>query len=60
MQKTKLCSKLEQIKLILLSNRVAHGLQTDFEQAIGNLGSEVIDTKKLSSGAKINLIFHER
>lgn len=39
---------------------VGQKLATDFKNAIGAFGQESVETDQLSSGAKINLIFHER
>lgn len=41
-------------------NSVIGRLQSDFKREIGSLGSNVIDTDRLTSGAKIRRIFHER
>lgn len=35
-------------------------LQKDFKKEIGSFGATNIDTDRLTSGAKIMLIFHER
>lgn len=35
-------------------------LKSDFEQEIGSLGAIVLNTKEVSSGAKIRHIFHDR
>lgn len=41
-----------------LVHAVTKQLKEDFEKAMGGLGLNDIDTKKLSNGAKINIIFH--
>lgn len=45
---------------VLILNRAMHKLQSDFQSEIGSLGSDVIDTNRMSSGTKIRHIFHQR
>lgn len=45
---------------MLGSHRVLQQLQIDFKTEIGSLGATVIDTERLTSGAKIKNIFHKR
>ena len=40
--------------------RMIQLMQSDFERAIGGMGSANINTMELSGGAKINRLFHER
>lgn len=40
--------------------RTIRQLQLDFKREIGSLDSDIVDTNRLTSGAKIGQIFHER
>lgn len=44
----------------MLVHRVIWQLQYDFEREMGSLGSDDVYTDRLSRGAKIRRIFHER